>query len=173
MNKALFSTGKDLWETPQKFFDELNNEFHFTLDACATAENAKCEKYFTEKDDALIQDWGGNIVFCNPPYSRQGGQDMFVKKAYEESKKPNTTVVMLLPARTDTKRFREYIWLPENEIRFIKGRLSFEINGKPMVDKNGRPESAPFPSMIVIFRNNSDWLDRLLEENIERTVVTS
>lgn len=76
---------------------------------------------------------------------------MFVKKAYEESKKPNTTVVMLLPARTDTKRFHEYIWLPENEIRFIKGRLSFEINGKPMVDKNGRPESAPFPSMVVIF----------------------
>lgn len=151
MNKALFSTGKDLWETPQKFFDELNNEFHFTLDACATAENAKCEKYFTEKDNALIQDWGGNIVFCNPPYSRQGGQDMFVKKAYEESKKSNTTVVMLLPARTDTKRFHEYIWLPENEIRFIKGRLSFEINGKPMVDKNGRPESAPFPSMVVIF----------------------
>lgn len=98
---------------------------------------------------------------------------MFVKKAYEESKKPNTTVVMLLPARTDTKRFHEYIWLPENEIRFIKGRLSFEINGKPMVDKNGRPESAPFPSMIVIFRNNSDWLDRLLKEDIERTVVTS
>lgn len=77
---------------------------------------------------------------------------MFVKKAYEESKKPNTTVVMLLPARTDTKRFHKYIWLPENEIRFIEGRLSFEINGKPMVDKNGRPESAPFPSMIVIFQ---------------------
>lgn len=61
MNKALFSTGKDLWETPQKFFDELNNEFHFTLDACATTENAKCEKYFTEKDNALIQDWGGML----------------------------------------------------------------------------------------------------------------
>lgn len=156
MNKALFSTGKDLWETPKKFFDELNNEFHFTLDACATAKNAKCEKYFTEKDNALIQDWGGNIVFCNPPYSRQGGQDMSVKKAYEESKKPHTTVVMLLPARTDTKRFHKYIWLPENEIRFIEGRLSFEINGKPMVDKNGRPESAPFPSMIVIFRSVED-----------------
>lgn len=91
---------------------------------------------------------------------------MFVKKAYEESKKLNTTVVMLLPARTDTKRFHKYIWLPENEIRFIEGRLSFEINGKPMVDKNGRPESAPFPSMIVIFRNNSDLLDRLLKYGV-------
>ena len=89
---------------------------------------------------------------------------MFVKKAYEESKKPNTTVVMLLPARTDTKRFHEYIWLPENEIRFIKGRLSFEINGKPMVDKNGRPESAPFPSMGVIFGNNK--IEECINENI-------
>ena len=65
MNQALLSSGQDLWETPQKFFDELNEEFHFTLDACATPENAKCEKYFTEEDNALVQDWSGNVVFCN------------------------------------------------------------------------------------------------------------
>lgn len=117
MNQALLSSGQDLWETPQKFFDELNEEFHFTLDACATPENAKCEKYFTEEDNALVQDWSGNVVFCNPPYSRKGGQDLFVKKAFEESQKPNTTVVMLLPARTDTERFHRYIWGGDAEKR--------------------------------------------------------
>ena len=169
MNQALLSSGQDLWETPQKFFDELNEEFHFTLDACATPENAKCEKYFTEEDNALVQDWSGNVVFCNPPYSRKGGQDLFVKKAFEESQKPNTTVVMLLPARTDTESFHRYIWggTQKNEIRFIKGRLNFELNGKPLLAKNGKPSPAPFPSMIVIFRNNSDWLDRLLKGDIE------
>lgn len=138
INKVLFSSATDQWATPQGFYDELNSEFHFTLDPCADSTNHKCPKYFTKEDDGLIQDWGGNVVFCNPPYGREVGK--WVEKCYKESKKPDTTVVMLIPARTDTKWFHEYIY-KKAEIRFIKGRLKFGDS------KN----SAPFPSMVVIF----------------------
>lgn len=152
MDNALLSTGKDDWETPQDFYNKLDNEFHFTLDPCCTNNNSKCDKFYTEKDNGLNQDWVGEIVFCNPPYSKSGKQDEWVKKCYEESKKPNTVVVALLPARTDTKRFHKYIWNGNcSEIRFIEGRLFFELDGKPVVGKNGKPMPAPFPSMIVIW----------------------
>ena len=95
---------------------------------------------------------GGEVVFCNPPYSRKGQQDLWIKKCYEESLKPNTTVVALLPARTDTKRFHQYI-LNKADIIWIEGRLVFEIDGKPILDKNGRPQPPPFPSMICIWGN--------------------
>jgi site-specific DNA-methyltransferase (adenine-specific) len=140
MNTALmFSSETDLWATPQNFFDELDKEFHFTLDPCATPENAKCKKYYTVKEDGLKQDWQGETVFCNPPYGKAIKD--WVKKCYEESRKPNTTVVMLIPARTDTTYFHEYIYKKAKEIRFVKGRLKFGCS------KN----SAPFPSMVVIF----------------------
>ena len=139
INDALFSTGKNDWETPQDFFDELNSEFHFTLDACANHNNHKCEKYYTEKEDGLSQDWKNEVVFCNPPYSVKE-QNRWVKKCYEESR--HATVVMLIPARTDTDRFHRYI-LPYAEIRFIKGRLRF----------TGAKDNAPFPNMVVVFRN--------------------
>lgn len=140
MNTAvIFSSKTDEWSTPQDFFDELNKEFNFTLDPCATPENAKCEKYYTKEDDGLKQDWSGETVFCNPPYGRAIKD--WVKKCYEESKKPNTTVVILIPARTDTSYFHDYIYHKAKEIRFIRGRLKFG-NAK---------NSAPFPSMVVIF----------------------
>jgi site-specific DNA-methyltransferase (adenine-specific) len=140
MNTALmFSSETDLWATPQNFFDELDKEFHFTLDPCATPENAKCKKYYTVKEDGLKQDWQGETVFCNPPYGK--AIKNWVKKCYEESRKPNTKVVMLIPARTDTKYFHEYIYKKAKEIRFVKGRLKFGCS------KN----SAPFPSIVVIF----------------------
>ena len=137
--KLMFSSNTDLWATPQSFYDKLNDEFRFNLDPCATPENAKCEKYFTKEVNGLTQNWGGYNVFCNPPYGRELSK--WVKKAYEESLKPNTTVVMLIPARTDTKYFHEYIYHKAKEIRFLKGRLKFGTS------KN----SAPFPSMVVIF----------------------
>lgn len=140
MNTAvMFSSKTDEWSTPQDFFNELNKEFNFTLDPCATPENAKCEKYYTKEDDGLKQDWSGETVFCNPPYGRAIKD--WVKKCYAESKKPNTTVVMLIPARTDTSYFHDYIYHKAKEIRFIRGRLKFG-NAK---------NSAPFPSMVVIF----------------------
>ncbi|WP_455994371.1 phage N-6-adenine-methyltransferase [Porphyromonas endodontalis] len=136
--RVMFSSATDLWATPQSFFDQLNNEFRFTLDPCATAENAKCRSFYTKEDDGLKQDWGGQIVFCNPPYGR--GIKDWVRKCYEESKKQNTVVVMLIPARTDTAYFHEYIY-KKAEVRFVRGRLKF----------GDAKNSAPFPSMVVVF----------------------
>ena len=133
-NKLMFSSATDEWSTPQHFFDKLNEEFSFTLDPCANDTNHKCKKYFTKMENGLLQDWNDEIVFCNPPYGREIGK--WVKKAAESK----ATVVMLLPARTDTKWFHDYIY-EKAEIRFIKGRLKF----------GGCKNSAPFPSMVVIF----------------------
>lgn len=144
MDRVLFSHNRDDYETPQWLFDELNEEFHFTLDVAADGKNSKC---FVHLEDALNIDWMGTS-FCNPPYSQW---QKFVKQGYESHLKHNSTVVMLLPARTDTKAFHKYIW-PHAEVRFLKGRLKFTIDGKPILDKKGRPQSAPFPSMVVIFR---------------------
>lgn len=103
--------------------------------------HAECAQFFTEAEDGLKQPWGGQTVFCNPPYGRAIKD--WVKKCSEEAKQPNTTVVLLIPARTDTAYFHDYIYLQPNvEIRFIRGRLKFG-DGK---------NSAPFPSMVVIFR---------------------
>ena len=151
MNKALMSSCRDDWETQKALFDELNAKFHFTLDPCSSDENAKCPKHYTLLNDGLTKDWGGEVVFCNPPYSKRANQDAWVKKCYLESLKPQTTVVALLPARTDTARFHEWIKPKAKEIIFIRGRLNFELNGKPLTDKRGRPQPAPFPSMLVIW----------------------
>lgn len=135
MDKALFSSRSAEWETPLYLFDALNTEFEFTLDPCATKENAKCAKFYTKVDDGLSKNWDGESVFMNPPYGREIGH--WIKKATEAK----ALVVMLLPARTDTKWFHEYIY-NKMEIRFMRGRLKFGQS------KN----SAPFPSMIVIKR---------------------
>jgi phage N-6-adenine-methyltransferase len=137
--EVMFSSESSEWATPQEFYNELNKEFHFTLDPCATVENAKCDKFYTINEDGLKQNWGGETVFCNPPYGR--GIKDWVKKCYEEAQKPNTTVVMLIPARTDTTYFHEFIYHKARQIRFIKGRLKF----------GNSDNSAPFPSMVVVF----------------------
>lgn len=89
MDKVHFSTGKDDWGTPQDLFDELNKEFHFTLDPCADDNNHKCDKYYTKEQDGLAQSWAGETVFCNPPYSRKtksnAGQIAWVEKCYKEA----------------------------------------------------------------------------------------
>ena len=135
MNKVLFSSNKEDWETPQDLFDELNKEFNFTVDVASSEENYKCDRHYTKKENGLIQNWDNESIWCNPPYGRKIGE--WVKKASESK----TTVVMLLPARTDTKWFHEYIY-NKAEIRFIKGRLKF----------GDSVNSAPFPSMIVVFK---------------------
>ena len=126
------------WGTPQKLFDELNKEFHFTLDAAATDENHKCEKYYTKEQDGLKQSWEGESVYCNPPYGR--GLADWVKKAFYTH---THTIVLLLPARTDTRWFHEYVY-GKAEIRFIRGRLHY----------NDSKDAAPFASMIVIYRKD-------------------
>lgn len=143
INKGLMSSNTDEWATPKLFFEELNNKYHFTLDPCATDENHKCNYYFTKKQDGLKQSWGGQRVFCNPPYGREISK--WVEKAYNENKNNNVFVVMLVPARTDTRWFHDYIY-NKHEIKFIKGRLKF----------NDGKQSAPFPSMLVIMHNRTN-----------------
>jgi site-specific DNA-methyltransferase (adenine-specific) len=139
MDKVMFSFANDVWATPQEFFDALDREFCFTLDACALPENAKCKRYFTPQTGGLVQDWQEHTVLCNPPYGRK--ITAWVEKCYRESCKPGTKVVLLIPARTDTSYFHRFIYKIAKEIRFVKGRLKFG---------NSR-NSAPFPSMVVVF----------------------
>ena len=138
MNAALFSSATEEWATPQDFFNALDAEFHFTLDPCSTHENAKCRKHYTRAEDGLAQDWTGEIVFCNPPYGRE--MPKWIRKCYEHFI-GGGVAVMLIPARTDTRAFHEYIY-GKAEVRFIKGRLKF----------GGSKNSAPFPSMVVVYR---------------------
>jgi len=136
-NELMFSSATDMWATPQNFFDKLDAFFRFELDVCATSENSKCRKYFTETDDGLKKDWFGT-VWMNPPYGREIGK--WVAKAYSQSRLHGSTIVCLLPARTDTKWWHDYC--VKGEITFIKGRLKF----------GDAKNSAPFPSAVVIFR---------------------
>ena len=140
--KVIHSSGKDDWETPKELFKQLNDVYRFTLDPCAEPRSAKCLKYWTEEDNGLKKSWKGETVFVNPPYSKS---DEWLEKCYQESLQPNTTVVALVAARTDTKRWARYA-MKADEIHFVKGRLKFLDNGQ---EKDG----APFPSAVLIFRS--------------------
>lgn len=133
LNKGMFTSNTDLWATPQELFDSLNAEFDFALDVCALPENAKVPSFFTPEIDGLKQDWNLGWCWMNPPYGREIGK--WVAKASQYN------CVCLLPARTDTRWFHDYIY-HKAEIRFLKGRIKFG-NAK---------SGAPFPSMVVVFR---------------------
>ena len=121
--EVMFSSKSNEWATPQSIFDKLNSIYGpFTLDAAASDDNYKVAKYYTQADDSLSQDWSGHRVFLNPPYGR--GLKDWVKKSYEEGLKENTMVVMLIPARTDTAYWHEYV-MKADEIRFVRGRIKF------------------------------------------------
>ncbi|WP_124728854.1 DNA N-6-adenine-methyltransferase [Staphylospora marina] len=137
MNAGLFSSAKCEWETPQDFFDRLNDEFGFEWDVCALPENAKCPRYFTPEQDGLQQEWTG-VCWMNPPYGNEILK--WVRKAYESSRN-GATVVCLLPARVDTRWWHDYV-MRSAEIRFVRGRLKF----------GGVDTNAPFPSAVVIFK---------------------
>ena len=144
MNKELhFKSDIQTWETPKAFFDQLNRLFGFTLDACASSENAKVGNYYTVEQNALIQEWQG-VVWCNPPYGRE--QVKFIQKAYDESVKHGSTVVCLIPARPDTKVWQDLIFAHADQVCFIKGRLKFG-NSK---------DAAPFPSALIVFGDSHD-----------------
>ena len=135
--------------TPQHFFNRLNEVFHFTLDPCADDINKKCSLYYTKEEDGLTKNWGGQVVFCNPPYSRKTktevGQEDFIHKCVAELKENNVTSVMLIPARTETKAHHTYIFPNAKYICFVKGRLKFSEN----------KSAAPFPNEVVVFTNNN------------------
>jgi phage N-6-adenine-methyltransferase len=131
-----FSSKTDLWATPQSLFDDLNAEFGFTLDVCALPENAKCASFYTPEIDGLTQDWRG-VCWMNPPYGREIGK--WVAKAHASAER-GATVVALLPARTDTSWWHDYV-RQARDIRFLRGRVRF----------GEATSGAPFPSAVVVF----------------------
>ena len=137
INKALFTSSSNEWSTPQDLYDALNECFCFTLDPCCTHENAKCEKHYTLEENGLLQSWHGERVFMNPPYGKNIVQ--WVLKAVEESIK-GALVVALLPARTDTKWWKNYVE-GHADLHFLHGRLKF----------GGAKHSAPFPSVLAVY----------------------
>jgi phage N-6-adenine-methyltransferase len=152
--EALFSSStkdawRDEWQTPKWLFDQLNNEYHFNVDAAATYGNHLCEGFFTKiNPDALSINWYSAANFrqrfwLNPPYSKIAA---FMNKAYEESLK-GATVVCLIPARTDTRYWHDYC-MKASEIRFIKKRVKFD---NPAAPAGLKISSATFPSAVVIF----------------------
>lgn len=143
MDKIHFSSKAHEWETPQAFYDQLNREFGFTLDPCATKENAKCPKYYTKEQDGLRQNWFNETIFMNPPYGREISK--WLAHACQTVNVGSQPIVCLLPCRTDTKWWHEWV-MQASEIRFIKGRLKF----------GEAKNSAPFPSCVVIFRHIFD-----------------
>lgn len=144
MNPVHFSSDRQDWGTPKEFFERLDSEFKFEIDVCATAHNAKCDRYFTPEQDGLSQQWQGSC-WMNPPYGRQS-MALWMRKAYQ-SAMDGATVVCLVPARTDTAWWHEFC--SRAEVRFIKGRLKFE----------GAPHNAPFPCAVIVFRPPSDLFD--------------
>lgn len=135
-----YSSVKHDWSTPPQLFARLDREFGFTLDAAASQENAKCDRYFTPDDDGLRQDWGQHVVWCNPPYGRVIAQ--WVRKGFDAAQL-GATVVMLVPARTDTAWWHDYAI--NGDVEFLRGRLNF---GGDRI----RGHNAPFPSCVVVFR---------------------
>ena len=148
LQKAMVSSKSNEWATPQDFYDELNAEFGFTLDPCSTIENRKCERYYTIEEDGLSKDWSQEIVFMNPPYG--GNTGIWIKKAFEESKK-GSTVVCLITAGTDRSYWHDYVLPYAAQIRFVRGRLKF----------NDVSETAPFASAVVIFTENIRYKHRI------------
>ena len=139
VSNVLKTSNKQTWETPQWLFDRVNSIYNFTLDCCAEHETAKVDNYFTKEDDCLTKDWSG-VVWCNPPYNREQG--LFIRKAMDEYHLGNvSSVVCLIPSRTDTKIWHDVIFKYASQIIFIKGRLRF----------GDATENAPFPSALFIF----------------------
>lgn len=136
--KAITSSKSDEWGTDPMWIGYLNLEFGFSLDACATAENTKCRRFFTKEENGLEQSWADETVFMNPPYSNVF---QWMSKAYTEAKNNGALVVCLVPARVDTRWWHAFA--TRGERRFPKGRLRFVGAGD---------SCAPFPSAIVIFR---------------------
>lgn len=140
MNRVLFKSDSQEWETPQEFFDQWDVVFHFQLDVCASEQNAKCKAFFSREQDGLKMMWAPyTSIWMNPPYGREIGK--WMRKAYEESCM-GCLVVCLVPARTDVRWWHDYAM--RGIIHFVNGRIKF----------GGYPKCAPFPSAVVVFMGN-------------------
>lgn len=144
------------WATPPELFNQLDQKYHFTLDPCARSFNAKCKKYFTPKQDGLLQNWAGETVFCCPPSGRKNLK-LWAKKCREESLKPDTTVVALLPTSMDSQWFHQNIYRQNGvTIEFLPSRVSFYNAAVPSWKNNGTQKNGRSnrPSMIVIMHGD-------------------
>jgi len=139
----MVSSKSNEWETPKWLFDELNTEFGFTLDPCATKENHKVKHYYTKEDDGLSKDWGKDVVFMNPPYG--GNTRKWIDKALNESRK-GAVVVCLIVSSTDRSYWHDFIFPFADQIRFIRGRITF----------GDAKSTAPFASAIIVFGKRFD-----------------
>lgn len=142
--EVMFSSAKDDWETPPDLFAKLDAEFHFTLDVCADVKNTKCLRFYDKEADSLTKDWNGEVCWMNPPYGRDIGK--WMRKAFGSYANGATTVVCLVPARTDTRWWHTWVVGGDAEVRFLRGRVKFV----------GAKAGAPFPSAIVIFRDKTE-----------------
>lgn len=124
---AAMTSDRTDWETPRDIFDRLDAFWHFDLDAAASDDNALCTDYFTVKDDGLAQSWAGRRVWLNPPYGRNVAE--WIRKAYEETRDGRTVVVALIPARTDTRWYHDWIEGRAAEVKFLRGRLKYTLGG--------------------------------------------
>jgi len=145
MDSVHFKSESDEWETPQDFFDKLNQIFNFKIDAAATLQNSKCQQRY---EDGLKQLWEYS-TFCNPPYSQLS---QWVDHAIKSSLQTNEPIVMLIPARTDTKAFQKIAQY--GSILFIKGRLKFRNPLKSTINP------APFPSALI-FLNTDNYKNQI------------
>jgi site-specific DNA-methyltransferase (adenine-specific) len=127
------------WATPPEIYDPLHARYDFTLDACSTRDNAKCAQHFTKAEDGLTQIWTGR-VWMNPPYGPE--IKAWMRKAWESAQTTADLVVCLVPVRTDTRWWQEYVIGTGAEVTYLPGRIRF----------NGAPAGAPFPSAVVVFR---------------------
>ncbi len=148
-----YSSKNNEWDTPQDFFDALDQVYDFTLDPCCAPWSAKCDKHYTAEDDGLSKSWEGETVFMNPPYGREIGK--WIAKAYAETRNDRTTVVCLIPSRTDTKYWHDYV-MKADAVYFVKGRLKF--GNKVIADYTGKTDKspAPFPSAVIVFGGHKE-----------------
>jgi phage N-6-adenine-methyltransferase len=144
MNEALLSSNKEEWETPWSLFRSIDARFHFDFDAAATRENTKVSRFIPPSSNALSVDWSvyGSMGWLNPPYGRK--LPAFLKKAYAECAEHGVSSVVLVPARTDTRWWRDYA-RTASEVYLLEGRIKFELGGEATF-------AAPFPSALLVFR---------------------
>lgn len=156
INAGLYSSEDQTWETPPEVFGPLDAIFGFTLDVAAGRKTAKCLRYYTEEINALLQEWLG-VCWMNPPYGDM--LKLFVKKAAEQARF-GTEIIGLIPCRTDTKYFQEYVLKKAGFIIFLQGRIKFLRDGI-------QEGSAPFPTCLVYWGTNTgERLQQIIDSKI-------
>lgn len=173
-NNLHFSSNSDNWGTPVDFFNKINSFMDFDLDVCANSVNHKLDNYFDEATDGLKQTWEGRC-WCNPPYSK-GKQLEWVKKAIKEVSEDYCSVTLLIPARTDTKLYHDYILPNADIICYLRGRLKFDKtvdtlnkDGEIISSRKVKADAAPFPSMLVFLLSKDDNI--ILKPTIETELI--